>query len=543
LTDTSRPAKALTVLLMVCAALVLSAHPARAHAELLETTPHDGAVLAASPGRATLRFNEGVTPTPRSVLMLDWTGRRIPIGAPTARDDTVTARLPANLAKGTYVVSWRVISADSHPASGAFRFSVGQPTAGGVRTDHATGTSVKPIVHGIGRILAFLGMAIALGGAVFVGTLWRTGRAHERARRVVWAGIAALAVGTVVVFVAQGPETTGEPMSTAFDAGVLRLTASTWFGQALLIRLAAAAGLAAAFAAYVRRPGPWVLAAGAGCGLVLTLTWTLADHSHTGPQPWLAVPASTAHLLAMALWLGGLAMVVACVSAPAADGGALALSRFSALAQVCFVTLIATGGYLAWRQVRALGALGGTDYGRLLLVKLAVVLAVLAFAEQSRRLVRRHGHGAALRRSVAVETVLGCCVIAVTAVLGNVSPARDSYAPPAKVRIAMPAASGAPLRGGHVEVSVVPARPGANVADIYLVAKDRRLVQISELTARLVPANESIGALPVRVNAAEPGHYVANPLSIPYPGSWLLQLELRTSEIDETAVRVPFTAH
>ena len=38
---------------------------------------------------------------------------------------------------------------------------------------------------------------------------------------------------------------------------------------------------------------------------------------------------------------------------------------------------------------------------------------------------------------------------------------------------------------------------------------------------------------------AEPGHYVADRLSIPYTGAWKLRLEIRTSDIDEADVDVP----
>ncbi len=54
------------------------------------------------------------------------------------------------------------------------------------------------------------------------------------------------------------------------------------------------------------------VAAGA-CVLGILATWTLTDHSRTGVQTWLGVPAATVHLLAMALWFGGLALLLVCV--------------------------------------------------------------------------------------------------------------------------------------------------------------------------------------------------------------------------------------
>ncbi|GAB3900915.1 hypothetical protein GCM10027612_63400 [Microbispora bryophytorum subsp. camponoti] len=137
---------------------------------------------------------------------------------------------------------------------------------------------------------------------------------------------------------------------------------------------------------------PAVAAAGA---VAMTLTWTLADHAQSGTQIWLAVPATSLHLLAMALWLGGLVALAVCVLAPAAKRGPALLSlepalpRFSRLALLCFAVIAGTGLYLSWRQVGTWGALGGTDFGRLLLGKLAVVLGVLALASGARRFVQR----------------------------------------------------------------------------------------------------------------------------------------------------------
>ncbi|MFC7649120.1 copper resistance D family protein [Streptosporangium lutulentum] len=149
--------------------------------------------------------------------------------------------------------------------------------------------------------------------------------------------------------------------------------------------------------------------------VALTLTWTLADHAQTGVQTWLAVPATSLHLLAMSLWLGGLIVLAACVVIPAgrreptrAVSLEPALPRFSLLAQISFAVIAVTGLYLSWRQVGTWGALGGTVFGRLLLGKLAVVLAVLALAAGARRFVRRRGREPLGIEAVPSTALRGC---------------------------------------------------------------------------------------------------------------------------------------
>jgi len=224
----------------------------------------------------------------------------------------------------------------------------------------------------------------------------------------------------------------------------------------------------------------------------------------------------------MALWFGGLVVVLAC-------GAAAPVARFSRLALGCFGVLAVSGVYLAYRQSGELGALPHTVFGRLLLVKAAIVVAIAAIAWFSRQAVLR---GATPRRTVAGETFLGIATLGVTAVLVNTAPARVAYVDPIDKTLSGPA-------GMTVEVKVNPAKQGENVADVYLVRRNGSLQQVPELTARLVPADRRSGPLEVKFRGAEPGHYVASPLTVPYPGKWTLRLQIRTSEIDEADINVP----
>ncbi|GAA1313475.1 transport integral membrane protein [Planotetraspora silvatica] len=565
-------------------------HPAYAHAYLIETSPVDGQVLHSPPADVRLSFNEAVSFNQRSFQLLDVTGKKLVTGAPGYVDgkaNTARVSLPASLVEGTYVLAWRITSADSHVVSGAFSFSIGRPSTTPATPVEEDVSPAVPVVDAVGRALAFLGLALALGGALFVAVLWPAGRDDRRGRGIVWSGFVALTAGTVVVLLVQGPYAAGTSLTGVFDPELLSATLSTRLGHALLVRLLIVLALGVAFWIAVRpsssladvrtdaartsgagTAGVGVAGVGAACAVVLPFTWTLADHAQTGEQTWLAVPATSLHLLAMALWLGGLIALSACVLLPGRGReptGAIslepALPRFSTLAQICFAVIAVTGVYLAWRQVGTWGALGGTGFGRLLLGKLAAVLAVVGLAAGARRFVRRRGRDSLgldtapytavrrLRRSVAGEVVLGVAVVSITAVLVNTAPARTSYAPPVHTTVPLPTAvadavgPGAGLGGGSVEVKIEPAKPGSNVADIYITGRNGSLFAVPEVSGALESRDRSVPALPVKVSAAEPGHYVANSMSIPYPGEWVLRLDIRVSDFDETPVRVPFTAH
>jgi copper transport protein len=173
----------------------------------------------------------------------------------------------------------------------------------------------------------------------------------------------------------------------------------------------------------------------------------------------------------------------------------------------------------------------GTDFGELLLVKSGVVVGILAIANVSRRAVAR---GASVRRTVLAEAVLGLTVLALTATLVNAEPARVAYSPPVDVTKPGP-------EGGRVQLHLEPAKQGENVLDVYLLAKGGGLIVAPEVTARLAPpeGEKLEGDLPIELTPGEPGHYVAQRMTVPFPGTWTVELSVRTSDIDEDVVRLP----
>jgi len=544
----------------VLAALVVSLLApavAGAHATIVRTTPADRAVVAKQPADVKLFWDEAVDLGPGSVRLLSATGGEIKTGAAThIGGDRATAvlKLPAGLDQGTYVVAWRVTSSDSHPVSGAFSFSVGQ--ASSLVTAGAPGSSsaIVKAVDGIARGLSFVGFALAVGGACVLLLLWPEGSGSMRGRRFLQVGVGSLMVGTVALLLLQGPYTTGGSLLDAFKPSLLSFSLSTAFGKALGVRIVLTLAFAALVAEALSRrgenqgpapaagpagadppaPARGVLLGAAACAVGLLLTWTLTDHSRTGVQVWLGIPAATVHLLAMTLWLGGLALLLVCVLAREVHASLVpVVPRFSRMALGCFLALGVTGVYLAWRQAGELAALPGTQFGRMLLIKTAIVLVIIGLAAVSRRAVGAGGGDLArrLRRTVLAEAVLGVVVLGVTAGLVNASPARVAYSKP--VNVTVPG-----VNGGKVQVKIEPAKQGQNVADIYLLAKDgTTLIVPPEVQARLRDGKDT--SLPVELTDAEPGHYVATALTVPSPGKWTLRILVRTTDIDEDTIDVP----
>ncbi|MEU3508821.1 copper resistance protein CopC [Streptomyces longwoodensis] len=369
--------------------LLPGADPASAHAALRATDPADGSVVPAAPRGVTLTFTESVGLLDDSFRVLDPTGHRVPTGDAEhagGHADTARISLPAGLGRGTFTVAWRVVSADSHPVSGAFTFSVGAPSA--TAAPVPTGPAEDPLtafLYGSARGAAYLAAALLIGTAAFV-AVCRPTRVRPL-RGLLRAGGWGLAGATVLLLVLRAPYETGDGPSAALDLDALGRTLTGRPGWALLARLVllAASALLLTHAARRGRPSRTHLALGAVLAVGLALTWAAAEHASAGIQVPLAMTSSVVHLLAMAAWLGGLTALLVLLRR---DTPPLAtVTRFSRLAMLSVTALAVTGLYQSWRGLGTLTALTDTSYGRLLLAKLAAVTVLLTAADWSRRWV------------------------------------------------------------------------------------------------------------------------------------------------------------
>jgi copper transport protein len=569
---------------------VLLATPgtASAHAVLLATTPGGFQILNTPPAEVTLRFSETIDVSLAEIQLIG------PGGAPVAgvskpvhppgKPDTVAANLPPNLANGTYTVTYRITSGDSHPVEGAFAFSIGEVTGGvaaGAESGQKDGT--VSVLYGVARWLAYAALALVVGTAFFVAVCWPGGESATGVRGLLWAGWGTLTGATVLSYLLYGPSVAGGSLARVVDPGLLVATLDSRIGVVLLVRLVLLGVLAAAFVQLrrkvpfdehaqpaQRRRGGLALAAGAA----LAVTWSLANHSATGSQVLLALPVDAIHLLAMSIWLGGLPVLLG-VLMRSGEVAAMreATPRFSRIALISVLALIVTGTYQAWREIGTPDALFGTTYGVLLAVKVGMVVVLVLLGVLARRWVRRHyefeivsisdkrrarrgpgqGEVSRFRRVVAVEVVLGAAVLAATATLVNAEPAeaeltriREEAAIPARtgpVNVVLPFDAGAgPSGAGRLAVLVTPGKVGRNEVHLAVLDTAGRPKKVAELKAELWLPTRGIGPIPVQTQLIGGDHAIGPNAPITMPGLWELAVTIRTSEIDQAVVRVPVGA-
>ncbi|KUO16279.1 transporter [Streptomyces dysideae] len=581
----------MVVVAVLAGVLLGGAVPASAHAVLTGSDPREGTVLKSAPERVTVSFNESVELAEDSVRVLDPDNRPVTAGDPEHADgkaDTARVPLTSGLKEGTYTVSWRVLSADSHAVSGAFTFSVGAPSQ--TRAQAAAQPAVDPtvnILYGIGRYVAYAGLALLIGIAVFTLACWPGATTARVVRGPILAGWWALTGSTVALLLVRGPYASGDGPLKAFDPQLLRSTVDSRPGIALLVRLA----LLLLVALLLRRGRPErgadrrTAGAGAVLAVALAITWAAAEHASAGIQVPVAMVSSVLHLLAMGVWLGGLAaLLTALYRAPADDPlPPAAVARFSRLALTSVAVLAATGLYQSWRGLGSWEALT-TGYGRTLLIKIAAVLLMLLAASSSRRWTERllhvpaevpelvtvgggdqnpprdpapgpasgpdtggpgpEAHRRGLRRSVLAEVLIAVAVLVATTVLTGSQPGRAASETAAEPMVAgqpnvsltlIPFDTGTPAGRGTVQITLEPGLVGRNVVQAVVYAADGPLVAVPELRLTFTLTGQRVGPLDADL-VDQGGYWGSDSLDLPLPGTWTMRATVRVSDIDQVTV-------
>ena len=351
-----------------------------AHAILQESSPSNNSVVRTSPKSVSLRFNEAVETAFGSIRVYDCGGGRVDSGKIVRPSkDSVAVQIDRKLPRGTYIVTWRVISADSHPVAGAFVFNVKKATPGG-SCKQVFGTKTPGTIDALFKFVRALDFALILlvvGGAIALAVVLRSAAPELRSRLFrILAGLSfGLVVAAALCIVLQGAVAGGFGLSEAFRWDTVHSVLQTRFGRSFLwqIGIAIVVGASALLASRSRRLELLPL-----LGLLLLPTISAAGHARTSGA-W-ALVFDVTHIAAASTWVGGLGFTVLALLLAGEDRWPLAsraVPRFSVLAVVSVATLIVAGSLRGYQEVRAFDGLWDTTYGRLLLVKIALVLPLL----------------------------------------------------------------------------------------------------------------------------------------------------------------------
>ena len=429
------------VALLVVGAVAALAAPAAAfgHAVLMGASPATQSQVAVPPSEVVLRFNQGVTATPRSIEVLAADGSVLSAAARLEADGRRVVASVSGLARGSaYTVRWRVIGRDGHSPAGVYTFGIGVAPPPPTEAFGARGTTWR---DDVARWLLFASLAFVLGPLALRLLVLRGPVPPPLERRfhlvTTVAAMAVINVG-IAVFVVRASNALQLPFGDLLYGDLQPFAEKTRFGVAFLV-MTVGFGVVATLlmlAWIFDVAGPRWLALGLSALLVSGLS--LAGHQGTEPNAsWASELADWLHLVAACVWVGGVATLALLVWPVAPSLRARAFVGFSRIAVGLVAAMVLAGAYLALQRLPSLSDLWETDYGRVLAVKLGVVGLALAWGGFHHTFVRPRleaGQGVRARPSLVGETVVALTVLLAAAVLTNVSPPPvDSGSTPAAV--------------------------------------------------------------------------------------------------------------
>lgn len=568
---------AVVATLAAVVAMLWAPGDALAHATLEGTSPPRGAILKQQPSVVVFRFSEPVEGNFGAVRVYDAEAERVDEDDafhPGGESAKLGVHLKPNLADGTYTATYRVVSADGHIVSGGYVFSIGKAgrapseTVAELVAADDSGTATE-IGVGIARGVQYVALALALGTLAFLVLVWWPGRRMvrtevdgwreaddafgRRLRVVLLAAAVAGALSALAGIVFEAAQAAGVSAGAALDGTVLREELGTRFGTVWGLTALAWCLFGVGAVPALRRAARWRVAALLVPLAFIALEPALSGHPSTQSPVALLFPTNVLHVVAMAVWVGGLAAFVLIL--PAATRAleppdrsrllAAVLARFSPVALACVAAILLTGLGQAYAYVRDLDNLLDTAYGRAVLIKLVLLLGFLIpLGAHNRyrsvpRLKRIASGGEApgragmtLRRALRGEVALVAVVLGVTAALAG-------YAPATAVQSG-PFSGSASLGPAELEVTVDPARVGPNQVHLYLFdAKSGvQFSPIEELDVTATMPDSSIGPLPLEPQRSGPGHYTVQGAQLGVTGDWQLEVTVRVSAFDEYATEV-----
>jgi copper transport protein len=427
-----------------------------------------------------------------------------------------------------------VISADSHPVAGAFVFNVKKANAGSCKQVFGAKTpGTIDALFKFARGLDFALILLVVGGAIALAVVLRSAAAELRTRMFrILAGLSfGLVVAGALCIVLQGAVAGGFGLSETFHWDTIHSVLQTRFGHAFLwqIGVSIVVGALALMASRSRKLELLPLFA-----LLLIPTISAAGHARTSGA--LAIFLDVFHVAAASTWVGGLAFTILGLLLAGNDRWPLAsraVPRFSLLAVFSVVTLITAGTIRGYQEVRAFHGLWDTTYGRLLLVKIALVLPLLLLGLYNNRyavprLKKQIASVVEQRRflrAAGTELAIMAVIVGVTAVLVTEPPAKAS------ISAAKYATDTIPIGPLELNYLIDPAKTGPNVIHLYFYRpKSGFPASVDDAKMSATLPSKNLGPLRIPLTRIVPSHYTTSAGVFPEAGDWQVTFEIRRGQ-------------
>ena len=522
-----KPSGWLFLIWLICLAPSVPAH---AHAVLLQSSPAHGALLDTAPAVVELRFNEPISP-----LVLQLSG---PDGVSQALTQVhldgsrLRIEVPAPLSRGSHALVWRVVSADGHPIGGALAFSVGSIATTLPQPEATNSVFWRDAALWLTRCLLYVGLFFGVASQAYR----RAGT--PPAALPAWLLPLALAASCLGVGL-HGLDALGLPlMALGTLAPWVGATDTTFIVTAWMTILALALGMVAG------RVTPSSAARLAAIALlVMAAGFAASGHASSAAPAWLARPTVGLHAIAVALWLGSFFPLLR-LSCP---GGLVTLQHFSRLAPATVGGVVATGAVLIFLQLDSPADVVATSYGRLLLLKLALVAGLMGLGASNRyRWTRAALAGDAyaqrhLRRNVVIEIVLATLILGVVAAWRLTPPPRALAVGPG-----MPPAVELQFGSRDAEARLdiaAPGTAGTRALVLSLAAPGGGWLPAREVTVSFESPAIGMDSITYALDVQADGSWRAADVILPGLARWRVRIAILVSDFDRIHLQTDWEIH
>lgn len=508
------------------------------HAVLLGSSPGAEQVVDDAPAEVVLNFNENVGPIFFKVL--DAQGVEVgSAGEIRVEGNDVFLPLGETLANGTYVITYRVISADTHPVGGSFLFAIGEPISAGTDVGAGGGeASGWRIPVALNRWLLYGAGTLAAGSGLLLVLLQLPAGAQSVARRQ---GRIAAALAGLALLLSPG---LGGAEMLAGGGGAL-FSAQAWLqglgstlGPSLVIGVPGAILLWWAFG----KPSPAGGALLVGAALVIG-SYLVTGHAATAPPAWLMALVVALHLLAVSFWFAALWPLKTATAELEPAAAVCVLEQFSGKGVWAVALLGFSGIGITFVQMQGFEPFFTTDYGNRLGVKIILFVLIVGIALLNKfRLTAKVAAGAdgakSMGSSIRFEYALIVLILGLAVSLTLPSPPRALAAGGSMAEASGSGFTAEVARDDLVAtVEVTPAKPGENMIMISFADPSGSEFPIQEVNIFLALPSASLDGIEKSAEAMGPSMYHITASEMIIPGTWELRIDAFVDDFDKRILR------
>lgn len=511
---------------------------ASAHAYILKSTPYENEIIQEAPKKVSIEFDEKIQTSFNSIEVFDSSGKRVDQengGVNAKSPSIIECDLDENLPNGTYSIQWRVVSSDGHPVKGSIPFQIGKGDAQGSSNEHESKGYIPTFDLIIIRWLQYTSNACFLGILFF--SLFVLGKELKNdswvlkiLSKMAKLSIMIAALSMILSLPLQATIESGLGWGKVLSVGVLSdVLKNTLFGEMWILQICCLFFLfiSTYFLEQTNFKRLWLwISFVLGMGLILSKAFT--SHAASSTNVYLTIPLDFIHLLSASIWIGSIVTLAALIPlGKKTDTKTLyfdTIHRFSKWGILLVLLITITGFFSSISFIPNLRSLLFTNYGRVLLGKVLLLMVMMVFAAVNFVKGKRN-RGKGLTSSLWGELITGLLILILSVILTNLPTAMASPGPFKETN--------KDKQGSSITFEVTPNVIGEN--HFILSLKNKKglpMKEIEQVTLTFTSLEMDMGDDPKTLVKVQDGKYEGQGMNFNMAGRWNVHVHVLTKDLE-----------